>query len=71
MNPIQRFFQFINELLDTAEQAKRGEAAAVYASMAMVALCTTAIAVLILIVGVHLASSLLISGTALVAPCGL
>lgn len=70
MNPIKRFFQFINELLDSAEQAKRGEAAAVYVSMAMVALCTTAIAILMLIVGASLASSLLINEAALIALCG-
>lgn len=70
MNPIQRFFRFVNELLDSAEQAKSGEAAAVYFSMALVALCVTAVAVLMLIIGVHLASALLINGTAFVAPCG-
>ena len=56
MNLVQRFICFFSALLDDAEKAKRGEAAVIYASMAMLALFTTGIAVLMLIAGVHLAS---------------
>lgn len=69
MNLIQRFVRFFNELLDTAEKASRGEAAAVYISMSLVALVVTVTAVLMLILGVHLASSAFMVEAALVAPC--
>lgn len=69
MNLIQRFSSVINALLDSAEQANRGQAAAIYASMAMLALFTTVVAVLMLIVGVHLASMFLVSGSAFIGPC--
>lgn len=69
MNLIQRFVASVNNLLDTAEQASRSEAAAVYVSMSLVTLAVSATAVLMLIAGVHLASTFLLPGSAFVAPC--